>query len=111
MKYIIFNETLETIKEGLFSKLLQKLLPSANPDFEKKYQNVVKWYLEIDDSGKPTREIGIDTKEKTIVIGPYQGNRGLWPDSLVILEPKDYDSLAKTDFETEWTKYIERQKL
>ena len=111
MKYIIFNETLETIKEGLFSKLLQKLLPSANPDFEKKYHNVVKWYLEIDESGKPTREIGINAKGRTIVLGPYQGNRGLWPDSPVTLNPKDYDSLAKTDFETEWNKYIEQQKV
>ncbi len=111
MKYIILTETINTQSEGLIFRLLQKLLPAANPDFEKLYQSVVKWYLEIDETGKPIREIGIDAKESTIVIGPWRRNRGLWTDSPVLSEAKNYTSLPKTDFENKWNKYIENEEV
>jgi hypothetical protein len=111
MNYIILNETATPQKEGLIFKLLRKFLPLANPDYERLYQNVVTWYLEIDENGKITREIGMDHQEETIVIGPWGRNRGLWPDSPVVLEPKDYTSVGKTDFDEKWSKYIEKQKV
>ena len=110
MRYIIVNETKATQTEGLISKIVKpvlSLLPRANPDFERLYPNVVTWYLELNDNGKPTREIGIDALAEIIVIGPWRNNRGLWTDSPVALDPEQYVSLARSDFERSWNKYIE----
>jgi hypothetical protein len=67
----------------LASKILTKLIPKANPDFDEQIQNVKEWILEVDDEdGMPMREVGLDDKGNAIMIMPWKENYGFWSDSL-----------------------------
>ena len=90
MKY--FNFIVLTKKEGSVSKhslpnkilawIACKVLPMSNPTFDKKYADVVTWYIEYDDDKNYTsREIGTDASGNVIVKGPYKKNMGFWTDS------------------------------
>lgn len=56
--------------EKLVHAALKALLPAANPDLEKLYDRVRVWWLEIEDTGEPIREIGFDVEGQPIVLGP-----------------------------------------
>jgi hypothetical protein len=95
---------------GLFQKLLGKIIPEANPDFDRYIQMVETWLLEIDCRTRyPSREIGLDKNGKTIVILPFGGNYGYWTDNDLYLE--DFKSAFKvTDitngqFEKAWVAF------
>ncbi len=67
MKYFKFknggkgNSIHESSIWNFTNRILSKLIPKANPDFEKKYKSVDTWYIEYDDQRNfTTREIGID---------------------------------------------------
>ena len=64
-------------------RILQKIIPAANPELETYYQKTRKWWLEVDDEGKPQREIGFDAEENPIVLGPIGRNYGFLVDSSV----------------------------
>lgn len=69
-------------KEPWYMKVLGKLLPASNPDFEDFYQKVQFWVLEVGlVDGAPLREVGFDSDGLPIVAGPIGRNRGLWVDS------------------------------
>ena len=91
----------ETNRPGLIVRVLSKVLPSANPDFETEYRSVSYWYLEITDS-KPTREIGFDRYGEPIVLGPLGANYGVWTDSPVTLHPSEFQSVTRDRFEAAW---------
>ena len=86
--------------------ILSKLIPKANPDFEKKYKNIDTWYIEYDDEKHfTTKEIGIDKDGNVIVKAPFYNNFGLWVDSDMKYE--DYLSydicvITKNDFNLLW---------
>ena len=86
--------------------ILSKLIPKANPDFEKKYKSVHTWYIEYDDEKHfTTKEIGIDKDGNVIVKAPFNNNLGLWVDSDMKYE--DYLSyeictITKNDFILLW---------
>jgi hypothetical protein len=74
---------LTSTTENLASKILTKLIPKANPDFDEQIQNVKEWILEVDDEdGMPMREVGLDDKGNAIMIMPWKENYGFWSDSL-----------------------------
>ena len=84
---------------GRAVKLLLRLLPRANPDFEEAYQRVTHWWLEIDDNGEVLREIGFDTHDQAVAIAPYRGNYGIFTDSGSPVQgvPSDVDPQAFSD--------------
>jgi len=59
-------------------KVLSRVLPLANPDFEDKYDQVVEWWLEIDDDGVVRREIGFDSLAQPLVGAPIGENEGIF---------------------------------
>lgn len=90
-------------KLPMWVRLLQKVLPSANPDLEQLIGQAQVWWLEVDDDGEPLREIGFDPNGQAIVLGPVEGNFGFlidagnWNDST-------QDSLrASREFDAVWT--------
>src|SRR5205814_1974306 len=84
-------------------RVLQKIIPAANPDLEKLYSKTRKWWLEIDDTGKPWREIGFDADMKPIVLGPVGRNFGFLVDSSDDWSTSQEDSAeAAAGFERTW---------
>jgi len=55
---------------------LRCLLPSANPDLDDLIAVARVWWLEIEDSGEPLREIGFAASGEPIVLGPIGHNMG-----------------------------------
>jgi len=51
---------------------------NINPDFYKKYDKVVYWWLELTDEKIPLRELGFDCNGEIIVAGPLGNNMGLF---------------------------------
>ncbi len=97
MKYIKFKlpENIpETQREGILNRcffnfigyILSKIIPNANPDFDKFIDNVEYWLLECEiESEIPTREIGIDKNENIILKMPFKNNYGYWIDNNYLL--------------------------
>ena len=84
-------------------RILQKVIPATNPDLEKFYPQARKWWLEIDDDGKPLREIGFIAENEPIVLGPIGRNYGFLVDSSDNWKDSEEDSAeAKREFEKMW---------
>ena len=83
--------------------LLRLVIPLANPDFEDRYPNVTKWWIEIDVAGVPRRELGFDAAGKAIVAGPFARNFGFWTDSPNVFEANEYPAVPPGFFESEWS--------
>jgi hypothetical protein len=120
MKYIKFKlpeNISETQKDGILKKsffnlleyVLSKIIPKANPDFEKFIDDVEYWILECEtESGIPTREIGIDKNEKVILKMPFKNDYGYWIDNNFLLNDfvNKFNAveIEKKDFEANWEK-------
>jgi hypothetical protein len=85
-----------------FLRAVLFFIPNANPDHEKLYPEVSEWLLEIDEKGRPNREIGLDSKGQSLLAAPDEKNFGLWTDSPSILDPQQYDQVTKEEFEEKW---------
>ncbi|MCL9770154.1 hypothetical protein NAT47_06975 [Flavobacterium sp. HXWNR69] len=120
MKYIKFKlpeNISEPPKDGILKKLffnllgnvLSKIIPKANPDFEKYIDDVEYWILECEtESGIPIREIGIDKNEKVILKMPFKNDYGYWIDNYFLLNDfvNKFNAveIEKKDFEANWEK-------
>lgn len=85
--------------------VLSHIIPKDNPDFENEYDNVTKWWLEIEDNGLPSREIGFDINGKAIVIGPISGNFGLVTDSPMKFDRELNEKHIENEFQIVWRKF------
>jgi hypothetical protein len=56
------------------------VVPHANPDFEVVYQRVTHWWLEVNDAGEVTREVGFDVADRPIAAAPLGDNHGIFTD-------------------------------
>ena len=57
-------------------RLLRRILPAANPDFEDLFEEVSYWYVEYDTVGKYTnREVGLGEDGSPLTIAPYRHHR------------------------------------
>ncbi len=102
-RYIKYSEKLGFKPPGFVSKLISKLLPKSDPDFDSLYGQVDFWYLEIDPKFKmASREIGFDENAKPIVFGPFKANRGLWVDAPVKFNADDFENISEDEFEKHW---------
>ncbi len=79
------------------------MLPSANTKFEELYEQVEKWYFEIDSKSRIVkREIGLNAEDELIVIGSFESNRGLWTDSNIKINPDDFEGFTAYEFAKCW---------
>ncbi len=70
---------------------------------EKYYYFTHVWWLEIDDKGKPTREIGFDENNNPICLAPIFDNYGLMVDSQEDWSASTEDSQEVADsFDRVW---------
>jgi hypothetical protein len=93
-------------------KLVYTLLwfiPRSNPDFEVHFSRVRRWYVEVDDSGLPSRELGIDERGTPITAGPWERNFGFWTDSGEPLPAERTEEIAKDVFEAMWERFADSE--
>jgi len=67
-------------KLGFAGKLLSRVLPQANPDFESAYEKCDSWWLEIDEGNVVCREIAFDVSGKAVAAAPLGDNLGIFTD-------------------------------
>ena len=79
-------------------------IPAANPDNEKQYPLVKEWCLEVDESGRPMREIGLGSNGEPLFGAPDERNYGFWTDGkdTDTLQKEDLSPLSKDEFERLW---------
>jgi hypothetical protein len=77
------------------------LIPRKNPDHERFYHHVRKWFLELDDSGVPVREIGLDSEGRPLFGAPDGRNPGFWTDNPEAFEDQ-LSPISAEEFETFW---------
>jgi hypothetical protein len=88
-------------------RLLRVLLwfvPHANPDNEPLYPLVRRWALEIDETGKPVREVGLGADSIVLFRAPDRRNRGMWTDSPVTISLHGLEPMEQHAFEDLWQK-------
>ena len=83
-------------------RILLWFLPRANPDYERLFPRVAKWFLEVDDSGKPCREIGLDRTGAPLFAMPDDRNFGYFADSDATFAQADLTPADQSDFERMW---------
>jgi hypothetical protein len=62
------------------ARVLFRIFPQANPDFESSYARVSYWWLEIDEKDQVQREIGFDGDHLPVVLAPFGDNFGIFTD-------------------------------
>ena len=103
--YICFPMPSEGRERGGIVRGLSRILPSANPSFERVYGRVTMWHVEIDEAGRPLREVGFDSDVRALAVAPRNGNYGCIVDSPVTFKPIDYDQISANQFEAEWQSF------
>ena len=83
-------------------RLVFYFIPRANPDNERLYPLVKKWYLELDDSGVPVREIGLSLDDQPLFGAPDERNTGFWTDSLKVFRKDEVGPVSGQEFEKLW---------
>lgn len=83
----------------LIFKVLTFWIPKANSDYDSYLDNIDYWYIEINDEGRPIREIGFDVINYALLFAPTTKNRGLWTDSNVTLNKSEYENISQYIFD------------
>ena len=83
-------------------KMVLFFIPKANPDNEIKYPQVRKWFLEVDDTGMPIREIGLDDHGNPLFGAPDVRNTGFWTDSPKLFLKAQLDLTTQSEFQQLW---------
>ena len=87
----------------LLVAVLRTLLPTGNPDLDKLIARARVWWLEIEDTGEPSREIGFDGDGNPIGLGPIGDNCGFLLDAGDDWSDYNSDSAeAAENFERVW---------
>jgi len=88
---------------GVLRSVLEVALPLGNPDFEAKYDSIVRWLLEVDEeSGLVLREVGLDELAVPIAMAPLRDNIGFWTRSEEPLEWQGMLRIRGSVFEAAW---------
>ncbi|MCV6623233.1 MAG: hypothetical protein OIF51_15940 [Cellvibrionaceae bacterium] len=77
-------------------------IPQASPDHEKLYPRVSKWFIEVDDSGVPVRELGMDKDNVPLFGAPDERNFGFWTDSNKTFELEELELSTQQEFDALW---------
>ena len=122
MKYLKFiekktsnAEEKESFLINLLRKILEFLLPQANPDFDHLYLLVETWYIEydeIDEQDGAYREVGRDAYGRIIVKDPDERNSGFWSDTNMgindYIKQMHAEYISKEEFEAVWNEELVR---
>jgi hypothetical protein len=85
-------------------------VPRANPDYERLFPHVRKWLLEVDESGRVQREIGVASDGTPLFAAPDDRNLGFWTDSDKTFLKSELTPLAASEFEQLWMRASTRMK-
>ena len=88
--------------------VLRAIIPAANPDFERSYESVCKWWIEIDSAGAPHRELGFDSSGDVIAAAPVGKNFGFFTDSNAVFAVKDHPVIERSLFVAAWSSFENR---
>jgi hypothetical protein len=110
MKYLELDTGRSRARRPLpwWIKVLQFIIPAANPDLAPYMDRARIWWIEIDDNGLPLREIGFDPGGLAVVLGPVSGNHGFLLDSsddtieALVADEKLESHKAAERFDAEW---------
>jgi hypothetical protein len=86
-------------------KALRIAFPTSNPDFEHLYPLVHLWWVEVNDSGIPQRELGFSQGNVLVLAGPLGSNMGFWTDSPMVFKPSEHEAVAQAAFERHWSEF------
>lgn len=92
-------------------RLVLFFIPRANPDNEKLYRLVKKWYLELNESGIPVREIGLDSSGEPLFGAPDARNFGFWTDSTQVFQKDQMCPVRPDEFEALWNEVQKKKKV
>lgn len=86
--------------------MFTRIIPEANPDFDKKIDDVKVWLVECGSEGIATREVGVDFNDQVIVKMPFNNNYGYWTDNSLTLrdfkERFQAEEITPDFFEQKW---------
>ncbi len=84
-------------------------IPDANPDFESRYPQVRRWLVEVDDTGRVVRELGLDGEGVPVVAAPWGRNYGYWTDVEEPIPEFTREEIDPTIFYEAWKIFCERR--
>jgi hypothetical protein len=91
----------------LVERGLRALLAESNPDLDPAFEHVTCWWLEVNDDGRVTREIGFDPSGRAIAAAPLGENLGIFTDS--DQAPNGLgEPVSATEFERVWSEVSSR---
>lgn len=103
MRYVELKVKPWSAKLPWWCEILKRIIPAANPDFEKFYPQMTTWWIEVDDKGVAQREIGFDADMKPTVLGPFGRNYGFITDSSGVFDdPHGHPAEIAHEFERVW---------
>jgi len=94
----------------LLARVLRRIIPQANPEFEQHYGNVRLWWVETDEVGTPQRELGFGQDGVVLVAGPWGENVGFWTDSSMVFASGEYEAIDPAAFEANWSRFEARSQ-
>jgi hypothetical protein len=95
-------------RHPILRRLLRLVLPVANPDFESLYPSVQLWWVELNASGVPQREVGFNASGEPVVAGPLGQNFGFWTDSPMTFSVGEHPQVAEQAFAEVWASFERR---
>jgi hypothetical protein len=107
VEYLELDDNSKEIPNNLLVGLLRMRYP-ANPDFIEQYASVVRWYVEVETkSATVVREIGLNSQDEPIVLGPFGRNDGIWTgvSCSVGVDLTGSPRIKKRQFEAAWHKF------
>lgn len=101
------DRVIKRLIKGAVIKVLTKIIPVANPDFEEQIDNAKYWLIECEsESGIPQREIGLTAQGVAIMKMPNKENYGYWTDNSLRLDDFkqhfNVSEINKESFELHW---------
>ena len=105
MHYVATSLGVPMPRIGWRERLAYSLLwfiPRANPNNEPLYPRVSRWFLELDETGQPVREIGLDASGTPLFSAPNKRNFGFFTDSSAKFSATDLVPIDKDEFQSLW---------
>jgi hypothetical protein len=81
-------------------------VPDANPDYD--FPSIRKWYVEVDGSGQPIREVALDEDGSPLFGAPLRENFGFWVDSEGPLPDEGTHEIDEATFTDAWSTLLAR---
>jgi hypothetical protein len=98
-------------KPGWLVRIIQAVVPAANPDFTSLYPQVRHWLVEINDDGTPEREVGLNAEGIPVVAGPVGPNMGYWTDGSYQFNAEQHEPVAAQEFVNAWQQAVAAWQL